>query len=149
MMRASQSRAFSRLGDEPLRQRALIAEAIALTGKGAPAESAIKLAEISWDELDVDTRVVTFALHAWHALDSGDFGAVAGRYAKAVELLEKLDGSQVWIHVFGRPLYVRLPGMREPLSRFVEAAMRHGAEVPSQMQTIATVIAAWLRTVAG
>ncbi|HEY5759496.1 MAG TPA: LuxR C-terminal-related transcriptional regulator [Steroidobacter sp.] len=135
---------FSKLGDEALRQRALIAEAIALTGKGAPRESAVKLAEISWDALDLDTRVVTFALHAWHALDTGDFGAVAGRYAKAVELLEKLDHSQIWIHVFGRPLYVRLPGMREPLSRFVEAAMRRGAEAPSQMETIATVIAAWL-----
>ncbi|MFC4307808.1 LuxR C-terminal-related transcriptional regulator [Steroidobacter flavus] len=135
---------FSRLGDEPLRQRALIAEAIALTGKGAPAESAVKLAEISWDALDLDTRVVAFALHAWHALDSGDFGAVAGRYAKAVELLERLDGTQIWIHVFGRPLYVRLPGMREPLTRFVEAAMRRGIEAPSQMQTIATVMAAWL-----
>lgn len=135
---------FSRPEEESLRRRALIAEAIALTGKGAPAESAIKLAEIAWDELDLDTRVVAFALHAWHALDSGDFGAVAGRYAKAVDLLERLDGSQIWIHVFGRPLYVRLPGMCEPLSRFVEAAMRRGTEAPSQMQAIATVIAAWL-----
>lgn len=135
---------FSNSGEESLRQRALIAEAIALTGKGAPHESASKLAQISWDALDLDTRVVTFALHAWHALDTGDFGAVAGRYAKAVELVERLDGTQIWIHVFGRPLYVRLPGMREPLSRFVEAAMRRGTEAPSQMQTIATVIAAWL-----
>lgn len=135
---------FARLGDEALRQRALMAEAIALTGKGSTGESVIKMAEISWDALDTDTRVVALALHAWHALDSGDFGAVAGRYAKAVDLLEQLDGSQIWIHVFGRPLYVRLPGMREPLSRFVEAALRRGTEAPSQMQTIATVIAAWL-----
>jgi LuxR family maltose regulon positive regulatory protein len=135
---------FARLGDEQRRQRALIAEAIALTGSGATRESAQKLTELPWEALEPDTRVVALVLHAWHALDSGDFGAVAGRYRKAVELLERIDSSQIWIHTFGRPLYVRLPGMREPLSRFVETIMRRSTDAPSQMQAIATVIGAWL-----
>lgn len=135
---------FERLGDEPRRRRALIAEAIALTGSGAIRESAQKLAQLPWNVLEPDTHVAALALHAWHALDSGDFGAVAGRYGKAVELLETLDSSQIWVHIFGRPLYVRLPGMREPLSRFVETVMRRSSDAPSQMQTIATVITAWL-----
>ena len=135
---------FARLGDEPQRQRALVLQAIALTGNGWTSESAAKLAELPDEVQKIETQALAQALRAWHALDTGDFGSVAGHYMKVLDSLEQIDSLQVWFHAFRRPLYVRLPGMRAPLARFVEGAMRRVGDSSPQMRVLANVIAAWL-----
>lgn len=135
---------FARLGDEARRQRALALEASALSGCGWTSESAAKLLELRDEDQEIETRALTQALRAWHALDTGDFGAVAGHYTKVLDLLEQIDGLQVWFHAFRRPLYVRLPGMGPPLARFVEGAMRRVGDGFPQMRVLANVIGAWL-----
>lgn len=135
---------FAQQEDEPRRQRALVLEAIALTGSGWTDKSAAKLAELPLDAPQLETRALARALLAWHALDSGDFGAVAERYASLLDVLERLDSLQVWYFGFKRPLYVRLPGMSAPLTRYVEGVMRRLGDSPAQIRAIANVAAAWL-----
>ena len=135
---------FARTGDEPRRQRALVLWAAALTGSGRTAESAAVLGELPAELLEVETRALALALHPWHALDSGDFGAVAGHYMKLLDQLEEIDSLQVWFHSFRRPLYLRLPGMSVPLERFVRGVTRRAGDSPTEVRVLASVMSAWL-----
>src|SRR5690606_21917029 len=96
------------------------------------------------DTSELETRVFVRTLHAWHALESGNFGAVADCYGHLLDLLEESDSLQVWYHGFQRPLYVQLPGMCGPLIRFVEGVTRRIGDQPTQIRAIVNVIAAWL-----
>jgi LuxR family maltose regulon positive regulatory protein len=135
---------FGEAGDLARKRRAQVFEAVALVGNGFIGESTEMLAKLPLDDAELETRSLGMALHVWHAIDSGDFGAVAPRYSRLLDVLEETDRLQLWYQCFQRPLYVWLPGMRAPLSRFVDGVMRRNGDAPSLMRSIAFVMAAWL-----
>lgn len=140
---ASAVEGFERCGDERRRQRALVLHAIAYTGSGWTSGSAARLAELPAELLDSETRALAQALRVWHALDSGEFGAVAGHFDRLVDLLERIESLQVWYYGL-RPLYLRLPGMQRPLERYVAGVMSRLGDAPSRLRALAHVAAAWL-----
>ncbi len=140
---------FTESGDERGRMRAEVFEAIALTGNGWTADSKRRLNGLELEKLPLETRALALAARTWHALDSGQFRAVARCYANLLDVLEQTDRLEVWYQCFQRPLYVWLPGMRGPLIRFVDGVMRRNGDTPSQMRAMAYVIAAWLALFGG
>jgi LuxR family transcriptional regulator, maltose regulon positive regulatory protein len=135
---------FEQAGDEIRWRRAQVFASIALLGNGLITESQAAVANIPIEESDLETRALAQALRVWQAIDSGDFRSVAPGYMALLDLLEQSDGLDVWYRCFQRPLYVWLPGMRAPLQRFVDGVMRRNGDAPSQMRSIACVMAAWL-----
>jgi LuxR family transcriptional regulator, maltose regulon positive regulatory protein len=135
---------FDAIGDERRRLRAQVFEAIALDGSGLIPESEARLAELSLEGADLETRALALALRTWHAIDGGRFRDVANRYSDVLEVLEQTDELQLWYQCFQRPLYTWMPGMSAPLARFVDGVMRRNGDTPSQMRALAFVMAAWL-----
>lgn len=135
---------FGEAGDRGRKRRAQVFEAIALDGNGFYSESAAMLEKLHLEDAELETRTLGLALHVWHAIDSGEFHAVAPRYARLLDTLEETDRLQLWYECFQRPLYVWLPAMRAPLSRFVDGVMRRNGDAPSLMRAVAFVMAAWL-----
>lgn len=135
---------FAAAGDERRRQRAQALEAMAYCGRGMLEPCQDRLLPLMECDVEPETRVLLLALHAWLALDTGEFRAAAPRYARVLDALERTEGLRLWHQCFQRTLYVWLPGMSAPLSRFVEGVMRQTGDTPSQMRAIAHSAAAWL-----
>src|SRR5690606_7779179 len=146
-MAASMHRArqgYLEAGDTARARRARLFELIALCGDGDIDESNCGLDELGIDEAEPETQALARALMAWNAISVGDFRAIAGRYSAALDILERIDGLNVWYQCFQRPLYVWFPGMADPVARFVAGVRRRTGDAPNQVQAIAWVMAGWL-----
>ncbi len=146
-MAASMCRAragYLEAGDTARARRARLFELIALCGDGDIDESNSGLDELGIEEAEPETRALARALTAWNAISVGDFRAIAPGYSAALDILERIDGFNVWYQCFQRPLYVWFPGMAEPVARFVAGVRRRTGDAPNQIQAIAWVMDGWL-----
>jgi LuxR family transcriptional regulator, maltose regulon positive regulatory protein len=134
---------FARDGDETRARRAQVLEAIALDGAGRVDESRTLLESVP-DEGPLETRVLIRALRVWLAMDGGDVAGVVPLYMSLLDLLEQAPGAELWQQSFRRPLYVWLPAMRLPMTRFVAGVMQRTGDVPSPLRVVANGMAAWM-----
>lgn len=134
---------FAMQGDVTRARRAQVLEAIALDGAGRVEESRTRLEAVP-EEGPLDTRVLIRALRVWLAMDGGDVGNVVPLYMSLLELLEQAPGAELWQQCFRRPLYVWLPAMREPMTRFVAGIMQRTGDAPSPLRVVANGMSAWM-----
>ncbi len=130
---------FARDGDETRARRAQVLEAIALDGAGRVDESRTLLESVP-DEGPLETRVLIRALRVWLAMDGGDVAGVVPLYMSLLDLLEQAPGAELWQQSFRRPLYVWLPAMRLPMTRFVAGVMQRTGDVPGMPAALRTYL---------
>ena len=134
---------FAREGDVTRARQAQVLEAISLDGAGRVDESRMLLDSVP-DEGPLETRVLIRALRVWLAMDGGDVGGVVPLYMSLLDLLEQAPGAELWQQSFRRPLYVWLPAMRIPMTRFVAGVMQRTGDAPSPLRVVAHGMAAWM-----
>jgi LuxR family maltose regulon positive regulatory protein len=80
----------------------------------------------------------------WVDLRGGDQHAIAMQWTRMMNTLEGHDGLARWYECCPLPPFVGLPGMRAPLQRYIDGALRRLPEHTTPLRGMCQVVQGWL-----
>jgi LuxR family maltose regulon positive regulatory protein len=142
--------AYARDGDAAGQARALSYRAMALAGS-ARIDAAREAVAALLARPDLDDAVAARVLmaQAWIEFANGDQRAIAPLWARLMDHLERTPQLVSWYECMPIPSFASLPGMRAPLTRYVQIAKTRWPDRPSPPRGMCTVIEGLLHLWAG
>ena len=137
--------AFAAEGDPAARLAALSYRCVALAGANhheqARAAARSLLAEPG---LEGDALARTLSAASWIELARGDQRDLAPLWHRLLETLERTDSLASWSECAPLAPYVGMPGLRAPLVRYLDGALRLLPEHPTPLRGMCQVMQGWL-----
>jgi LuxR family maltose regulon positive regulatory protein len=141
--------AFGAAGDERLRSHALAYLAVALSSMDQDKQAEEVLAGLQAGPLDDEALRLVLLVSGWLALPRGDIPRMADALRRMMDTLERTQDLRAWYECSPLPSYVGLPGLREPLLRYVNGIQRRLPDQPVPPGGMAQVTRGWLHLWAG
>jgi LuxR family maltose regulon positive regulatory protein len=83
---------------------------------------------------------------SWILLAEGELAQAAACLARTVDILALHDAApHLWQQAQPLPVFIGLPGAREPLQQWVQGALRRSPEPPTSLRGMAMVLRGWLQ----
>ena len=134
---------FARLGDEPMRRRALSYVCVAYSGNDEEEKAQQHVDTLLALPLEEDTLCRTLLVASLFA-QPRDPHRLAESWTRMVDTLEGMDSLQLWYECSPVPGYVGLPGMRQSMLRYVAGVQRRLPEQPIPLSGMTQVTQGWL-----
>ena len=139
---------YARLGDEPMRQRALSYACVAYSSTDEEPIAQRHVDALLAGPLEPDTLCRTLLVDCALALPTNP-ARTAVSWARLVDTLEGIDELQFWYECTPIPTYIGQPGMRAALSRYVAGVVRRLPEQPIPLSGMIQITQGWLHMWAG
>jgi LuxR family maltose regulon positive regulatory protein len=123
---------------------------LALAGLGENRSAQAHLQTSAVPDLPAAARLRRAVAASWILLAEGALAQAAACLAQTVDILAVHDAApHLWQQAQPLPVFVGLPGAREPLLQWVQGALRRSPEAPTSLRGMALVLRGWLMLRAG
>ena len=140
---------FAASGDVARAQQARAYLAIAHCGAGERAAMARTVAALYETAPPRPVLALRHLLEVWSDFDHGRLAGLPARFDALLDVLEGSDDAGLWYQCVPLPPFLGLPGMREPLRRFVEGASARLPDRPGTLRAMVLGLRGGLRLWAG
>lgn len=118
---------------------------LALAGLGENRSARAHLQADAGPALPVAARLRRAVAESWILLADGELVQAAACLARTVDILAVHDAApHLWQQAQPLPVFVGLPGAREPLLQWVQGALRRSPDAPTSLRGMAMVLRGWL-----
>jgi len=119
---------------------------LALAGLGENRSARAHLQAGAGPDLPVAARLRHSVAESWILLAEGALAQAAACLGQTVDLLAVHDAAPyLWQQAQPLPVFVGLPGAREPLLQWVQGALRRSPDAPTSLRGMAMVLRGWLQ----
>lgn len=145
---------FAAAGREAEARLARVYRMIALRGAGRRDDSNVELAGVQREMAagggdDAVTRELLSLVRVWMVFDEAYLADLPALLNEQLDLLERGSPPAVWYQCVPLPVYVGLPGTREPLLRYVHGVLVRTREGPGELRMLARGLHGSVRLWAG
>jgi LuxR family maltose regulon positive regulatory protein len=119
---------------------------LALAGLGENRSARAHLQASAGADLPAAARLRRTVAESWILLAEGALAQAAACFAQTVDILAIHDAPpSLWQQAQPLPVFVGLPGAREPLLQWVQGALRRSPDAPTSLRGMAMVLRGWLQ----
>jgi LuxR family maltose regulon positive regulatory protein len=141
--------ASARRGDAAAERAARSYHAIALAGASRADARAMIDALLADPALDGPALCRTLVAACWMDLRGGSQRQIAAQWSRMMDTLETITSMPRWYECCPLPPFVGLPGMRAPLQRYIDGALRRLPDHPTPLRGMCQAVQGWLHLWAG
>jgi LuxR family maltose regulon positive regulatory protein len=136
-------------GDAAAERSARSYHAIALAGASRAEAQAMIATLLADPALDGPALCRTLVAACWMELRGGSQRQIALHWGRMMDTLEGITSLPRWFECSPLPPFVGLPGMRAPLQRYVDGALRLLPDHPTPLRGMCHAVQGWLQLWAG
>lgn len=119
---------------------------LALAGLGENRSARAHLQASAAPDLPATARLRRAVAESWIRLAEGALAPAAACLAQTVDILAVHDAApHLWQQAQPLPVFVGLPGAREPMLQWVQGALRRSPDAPTALRGMAMVLRGWLQ----
>jgi LuxR family maltose regulon positive regulatory protein len=136
-------------GDAVAERAARSYHAIALAGASRADARAMIDGLLADPALDGPALCRTLVAACWMDLRGGSQRQIAAQWTRMMDTLETISSMPRWYECCPLPPFVGLPGMRAPLQRYIDGALRRLPDHPTPLRGMCQAVQGWLHLWAG
>jgi LuxR family maltose regulon positive regulatory protein len=136
-MNDAMQRAVAAGRDASQQQLARAYRVAALAGIGQRAQARELLHALRKEPMEGEPLLLTLLAENWAAFDDSRFADLVPLFERQLQQLQAVTSGAMWYQCMPVPPYLALPGMREPLQRYVDGALARVPTTPSTLRALA------------
>lgn len=118
---------------------------LAYAGLGDNELAIFNIERLQFENLDYQCQIRLLVAESWIRMYQGRLSDVVEAFARTVDLLRKHEAPHyLWQQAQPLPAFVGLPNIREPLTKWVNGAIRNVNDAPGFLRVMAQVLRCWM-----